>query len=73
MIINGIPRIKDDGGDYLILTDYGGEGLAVTSQWGSLEEAISSIAFNESGSWQSLVKLVRIDTKEVVDNATPLP
>lgn len=65
MIFNGSPNIKEDGGDYLLLTDYdyGCEGFAVTHQAATLEEALLGMIECDYGR-QTLVKLVRVETQE---------
>ena len=40
MIINGNTCIKTDGGDYILLADYGSDGLCVVSQSDIPEDAI---------------------------------
>jgi hypothetical protein len=62
MIINGTHRITDDGGDYIVLTDYC-EGFG-SKQFKSAEEAVGYIAANNNGSPHTLVKLVRIELNE---------
>ena len=57
--LNEIGKIKSDGGDYLLLVDYGCEGIAVGSQHTSLASAISSALYG-SNNPQAIVKIVRI-------------
>lgn len=63
MIFNGSDKIKEDGGDYLLLTDYGCEGFGVTLQAATLEEALLGMIECSYGP-QTLVKLVRVETRE---------
>lgn len=65
MIFNGSEKIKDDGGDYLVLTDYGCEGLSVTHQAATHEDALRWMTECNYGSPQTLVKLVRVDTRDI--------
>ena len=65
MIFNGSDKIKDDGGDYLVLTDYGCEGFSVTHQTETHEDALRWMTECNYGSPQTLVKLVRVDTRDV--------
>ena len=59
MTLNGIEKIKDEGGDFIVLVDYGCEGLSVWSQHETAKEAIKSLAsYVGSG---CLVRLVRVD------------
>lgn len=62
MIFNGSSKIKDDGGDYIILTDYGCEGISVSHQAATHEEALRWMMENSYGSPMTLVKLVRVET-----------
>ena len=40
MLFNHIDSIDNEGGQYLVLTDYRTEGIAVSSQHETLEEAL---------------------------------
>jgi len=64
MIFNGSDKIKDGGGDYLVLTDYGSDGFVVTYQAEMLEKALKWMMGSNFGSPQTLVKLVRVDMRE---------
>lgn len=55
-------KIKDDGRDYLVLVDYGGEGFGVHHQTETRKEALRWMMENNYGSPQTLVKLVRVET-----------
>jgi len=65
MILNGSDKIKDGRGDYIVLTDYGCEGFAVTHQAATHEDALRWMIECNYGSPQTLVKLVRVDTRDV--------
>ena len=56
MKINKIDNIDDLGGDWLVLTDYGVEGISVTSQHERVEEAI--LALGDSGSGNQAIVLL---------------
>lgn len=57
MKINRTSKIDDDGGDWLILTDWGSDGMSVTSQHESPEEALKFLGSDSGGSPQAIVKL----------------
>ncbi len=57
MKINHIAKIDEKKGDWLILADYGREGLVVTSQHKTAEDAIKNLG-QSCGSPQAIVKLV---------------
>lgn len=59
MKFNQIKKIGSDAGDYIILTDYGYEGLSVYGQYTSLEEALSNIG--RTGNDQAIVKLINFN------------
>ena len=61
--LNQIAEIKDDSGDYLVLVDYGTEGIKVASQHGSVASALSSALYGNSVR-QAIVKVVRIEITE---------
>ena len=58
MKLNGIRKIDNDGGDYLVLTDYGSEGLAVSHQCDTAEEAAQWMLACDYRSPQAVVKVV---------------
>ena len=58
MKLNGISKIDNEGGDYLVLTDYGQEGLSVTHQCDTPEEAAKYMMESDLGSPQAVVKVV---------------
>ena len=64
MVFNGSEKIDDDGGDFLLLTDYGQEGFAVSHQNKTLEGALAAMAEGVCGVPMTLVKLVRVDATE---------
>jgi len=66
MIFNQINQIDNQKGDYIIMTDYGFEGLRVHSQHHSIEEAISNIGGN--GCSQAILKLVKFNI-DIAHNA----
>ncbi len=57
--LHGIEKIDEKKGDYLILTDYGSDGMGITSQHKTLDEAVTSVE-RDGGSPQSIVKLVEL-------------
>ena len=56
MKINQIPTIDDKKGDWIILADYGSEGLCVLGQYKTPEEAIKNLG-GAGGVPQAIVKL----------------
>lgn len=60
MILNGIRKIDDDGGDYVVLVDYGQEGLCVRHQTDSRAKAILWTLQNQ-GEPCAILKLVRLE------------
>ena len=59
--INGISKIKDDGGDYIVLADYGYEGLSAVFQCERVWDAIHFMSEGGNGSEpMTLVKLVHV-------------
>ena len=65
MVINGINKIKDNDGDYLVLIDYFCEGLSVVQQCATLDDALTQIASGGFSGPMCLVRLVRLDASEV--------
>ena len=63
MMLNN-TRIKSDGGDYVVLLDYGTEGMSVLSQHDDLQESIKALTECDYSSQKALVKLVRFDLQE---------
>jgi hypothetical protein len=64
MTFNGIERIKEEAGDYIVLTDYYEDGIAVSHQSQTLEGAVAWMTACAYGNPQSIVKLVRIQATE---------
>ena len=65
VVFNGIRKIDDaTRKDYIVLTDYGSEGLAVSYQSESLRDAIDWISTTDYSGTHSLVKLVRLKINE---------
>lgn len=59
MILNSISKIIDDGRDYVVLIDYGTEGISVLSQHLNISDAMK--AMNECyGLSKAVVKVCRI-------------
>lgn len=56
MKINQIHAISEDGGNWIILTEYGSEGIAVSSQHETPEDAIKHLGENGGGA-QAIVLL----------------
>lgn len=64
MKLNGISKLKDDAGDYIVLTDNGMEGLSVSHQAKTAAEAVSWVLSSGYGSPHAVVKLVNIDATD---------
>lgn len=58
MVFNGISSIQTDGGDLIVLADYGREGLSVVKQCKTVEELRTFITNNPNGQPITVVKLV---------------
>jgi hypothetical protein len=63
MKLNTINSIDGSKGDFLLLVDYGCEGMTIAVQRESLEEIIKDFGSDWSGN-KTVVKLVEIDIKE---------
>ena len=50
MKVNSIGQIDSNAGQWLVLTDYGTEGIAVTSQHDRVEDAILALGEQSTGS-----------------------
>lgn len=61
MKLNGIRKIDNNGGDYLVLTDYGYEGLDVSHQCETAEEAAQWMLACDYSSPQAVVRIVSAD------------
>lgn len=59
MKLNGISRINEAGGRYIVLTDYGSEGMTVYEQHDNLAEAVQA-ALSNTGGPCSIVQLVEV-------------
>ncbi len=66
MILNNFhtDTLDPEKGEYIILCDYGAEGISVRSQAPNLEEAIKQISQSYGGEPTVLVKLVSVDIAE---------
>ena len=74
MKLNGIRKIDNNGGDYLVLTDYGQEGIAVSHQCETAEEAAQWMMSSDYSSPHAVVKVVHASISlENVKVHTPLP
>ena len=58
MNLNGMTKIDDSKGRYIVLCDYGTEGIAVIEQYDSLPEAMNC-TLSHSGAC-SIVQLVEV-------------
>lgn len=65
MKLNAIPKIKNDEGDYIVLTDYGQDGISVSHQANSAQDAFSWLMANNYGHPQAIVKIVNINGDEL--------
>jgi len=66
MILNKMhPRIESDGGKYVMLMLVDCDGIQVSGQYDTIEDAL--LAHNPYGSDVCLVKLVEFDPKEEGD------
>ncbi len=68
MYINGIRKIDSDKGQYVVLADYGLEGLSVYSQHMTVSSAVKSLESNESGTAICLLKLVNVTASDKEDD-----
>jgi hypothetical protein len=60
MKLNGMDKILNDGRDFLMLVDYGQDGISVMGQYHSAGEALSAALRSSMGSAVAIVKLVDI-------------
>jgi hypothetical protein len=58
MKLNGIRKIDNNGGDYLVLTDYGYEGIAVSHQCDTAEKAVEWMLSSDYSSPHAVVKVL---------------
>ena len=59
MTLNGIDRIDESKGLYIVLCDYGTEGMVVVEQYDALSEAVQC-AMSHSGQC-AIVELTEVD------------
>jgi len=65
MNLNGMPTKIDSGaGDYLVLPDYGQDGISVSAQFNSAQEALQWILTSAYSNQHAIVKLVEVTTTE---------
>ena len=64
MKLNGISKIKEEAGEYIVLTDYGMEGISVSHQAKTAAEAVTWALSSGYGSPHTVVKLVSIDATD---------
>lgn len=60
MKLNGISKIKSDAGDFIVLSDYGLEGIAISHQAATVEAAVEWMLTCDYGAPQTVVQLVEI-------------
>jgi hypothetical protein len=60
MRFNGATRIKSELGDYVILIDYGQEGMSVHLQFETLEQAIEEYNSIDYTGAKAIVKVASI-------------
>ena len=61
MNLNGISKIDNSQGQYIVLTDYGMDGLCVSHQCDTAEEAAQWMMECEYGEPQAVLKIVTAD------------
>lgn len=64
MVINKIDKIKEKDGDYIVIQDLGSEGLNISSQHKTLEEAIKGLSETYNSQY-AIVKLVKLSVEEI--------
>ena len=57
MILTNTNKIKKDGGDYILLADYGSEGFAVVGQYKDSQSAIEA-KLNSDFTCYAILKIV---------------
>lgn len=72
MKLNSIEDIDSNGGDYLLLVDYGYEGLSVSSQHETLPDAVNAAMRGNISGPTAIVKLVEvpIEAAQFIDDET---
>lgn len=71
MKLNGIRKIDNNGGDYLVLTDYGLEGIAVSHQCETAGEAAQWMMSSDYSSPQAVVMVVHASISQHNDQPYP--
>ena len=66
MFLSATDKIKDTGDDYLVLIDYGSEGIVVYSQHETIESAMLARDECNYGSPTAIVKVCRIKEPEEI-------
>ena len=59
MKLNGMHKIDDAKGQYIVLVDYGSAGISVMGQYERLDQAVSD-ALKSSGGDVAIVQLVEV-------------
>lgn len=67
MFINGTDKIDPEKGPYVVLVDYGSEGMSVSCQCETTEHAIAEIAKSCWSGPLTLLRLVDVSVAEVED------
>jgi hypothetical protein len=62
--ISSIEKMDPEEGEFLMLLDYGSEGLSVGGQYDELEDAVRGSATFNYGNPVALVKIVAIKVSE---------
>ena len=62
MFLSNIEGLVEDAGDFVILVDYGQNGISIYSQHQELEDAMGMMLRGDLGSPMAMVKLCRIET-----------
>jgi hypothetical protein len=60
MKMNGIRKIDNNGGDYLVLTDYGQDGIVISRQCETAEDAVQWMLSSDYSSPHAVVKMVHV-------------
>lgn len=60
MKLNSIDNIMNEGGDYIVLVDYGSDGFGIWGQYLTLEAAIKSAMSGAALSDTAILKLVEM-------------
>lgn len=62
--LSGLDRFNPSDGAYLLLTDYGPEGLSVSKQSRTLEGLLPTILEGQTGGRMAVVKVVAVTMVE---------